>query len=191
MLVRLHNHELQHLFLLAGRAGHFIFLYHVPLPVCAWVSRRIHIVGFNEQVRPENALHVGDSHSRQSLIRHRHVWTRGQGQYFGTVGNRFHAPGLDLYDATVGPVCYSLITELSSVRLRQKTTVLARKVYNIGTICTGILTPKMLNPGAWDWGAKAGLFWAGMCLLCFMWIFFRLPEPNGRTFWRTGHSLRA
>lgn len=31
-----------------------------------------------------------------------------------------------VYDATVGPVCYSLVAELASTRLRQKTVVLAR-----------------------------------------------------------------
>ena len=35
------------------------------------------------------------------------------------------------YDATVGPVCYSLVAELSSTRLRGKTIVLARNLYNI------------------------------------------------------------
>jgi MFS transporter, SP family, general alpha glucoside:H+ symporter len=87
-----------------------------------------------------------------------------------------------LYDATVGPVCYSLVAELSSVRLRQKTTVLARNLYNVGSIVGNVLTPRMLNPGAWDWGAKSGLFWAGCCFACFVWAFFRLPEPKGRTY---------
>lgn len=67
------------------------------------------------------------------------------------------------YDATVGPVCYSLVAELSSTRLRQKTVVLARNFYNITGISTNILTPHMLNPTAWNWGAKAAFFWAGMC----------------------------
>jgi SP family general alpha glucoside:H+ symporter-like MFS transporter len=34
------------------------------------------------------------------------------------------------YDITVGPVCYSLVAELPSTRLRIKTVVLARNVYN-------------------------------------------------------------
>lgn len=34
------------------------------------------------------------------------------------------------YDLTVGPVCYSLVSELSSTRLRGKTLVLARDSYN-------------------------------------------------------------
>lgn len=86
------------------------------------------------------------------------------------------------YDATVGPVCYSLVAELSSTRLRQKTVVLARNFYNITGISTNILTPRMLNPTAWGWGAKSAFFWAGMCALCLLWTFFRLPEPKGRTY---------
>ncbi len=40
----------------------------------------------------------------------------------------------------------------------------------------------MLNPTAWHWGAKSGFFWAGSCLLCALWTYFRLPEPKGRTY---------
>jgi SP family general alpha glucoside:H+ symporter-like MFS transporter len=86
------------------------------------------------------------------------------------------------YDTTVGPVCYSLISELSSTRLRNKTVVLARNFYNITGISTNVLTPMMLNPTAWNWGAKAGFFWAGTCTVCAVWIFVRLPEPKGRTY---------
>lgn len=87
-----------------------------------------------------------------------------------------------VYDATVGPVCYSLVSELPSTRLRQKNVVLARNAYNVVGIVTNILTPRMLNPTAWDWRAKTGFFWAGSCLLCFVWTYFRLPEPKGRTY---------
>ncbi|KAG5929003.1 hypothetical protein E4U53_002533 [Claviceps sorghi] len=86
------------------------------------------------------------------------------------------------YDATVGPVCYSLVSELTSTRLRTKSVVLARNAYNIVGIITNIITPRMLNPSAWNWGAKAGFFWAGTCFLCALWTYFRLPEPKGRTY---------
>ncbi len=85
------------------------------------------------------------------------------------------------YDCTVGPVCYSLVAELTSTRLRTKSIVLARNVYNIVGIVTNVITPRMLNPSAWDWGAKSGFFWAGACLLCAVWTYFRLPEPKDRT----------
>ncbi|KAM4061147.1 major facilitator superfamily protein [Hirsutella rhossiliensis] len=87
-----------------------------------------------------------------------------------------------IYDATVGPVCYSLVSELSSTRLRTKSVVLARNLYNIVGITTNIITPRMLNPSAWNWGAKSGFFWASTCFLCAIWTYFRLPEPKGRTY---------
>lgn len=36
-----------------------------------------------------------------------------------------------VYDLTIGPVCYCLVAEISSTRLRSKTIVLARNAYNI------------------------------------------------------------
>ncbi|KAJ6437743.1 Maltose permease MAL31 [Purpureocillium lavendulum] len=87
-----------------------------------------------------------------------------------------------VYDSTVGPVCYSLVSELSSTRLRTKTIVLSRNAYNMFSIVNGIIFPYMLNPSAWNWRGKAGFFWAGICFLCVVWTFFRLPEPKDRTF---------
>lgn len=37
-----------------------------------------------------------------------------------------------VYDFTVGPVCYSLVSEIPSTRLKIKTVVLARNFYNMG-----------------------------------------------------------
>jgi MFS transporter, SP family, general alpha glucoside:H+ symporter len=87
-----------------------------------------------------------------------------------------------LYDLTIGPVCYSLVAELSSTRLRAKTIIIARNLYNIAGIVTNVLTNYMLSPTAWNWGAKSGFFWCGTCFLCVVWIFFRLPEPKDRSY---------
>ncbi|KAK5019950.1 hypothetical protein LTR16_000015 [Cryomyces antarcticus] len=86
-----------------------------------------------------------------------------------------------LYDVTVGPVRYCLVAGISSARLRSKTIVLARNFYKITQIFNCIVTPRMLNPTAWPLRGKAGFFWAGACGLCFLWIYFRLPEPKGKT----------
>ncbi len=40
----------------------------------------------------------------------------------------------------------------------------------------------MLNPDAWNWGAKAGFFWAASGALCAIWTYFRVPEPKGRSY---------
>lgn len=87
-----------------------------------------------------------------------------------------------IYQLTVGTVCYSLVSELSSRRLQIKTVVLGRNLYNVVGIITGVLTPYMLNPGAWNWRNFTGFFWAGICFLCIVYTYFRLPEPKGRTF---------
>jgi SP family general alpha glucoside:H+ symporter-like MFS transporter len=86
------------------------------------------------------------------------------------------------YDITVGPVCYSLVAEIPSTRLRTKAIVLARNLYNVVGIVNGVITPYMLNPTAWNWKAKTGFFWAGFCALCLLWCYFRLPEPKGYTY---------
>ncbi|KAK9318726.1 general substrate transporter [Lipomyces orientalis] len=84
-----------------------------------------------------------------------------------------------IYDCTVGPVCYSLVAELPSTRLRSKSIVLARNVYNIASIFNAIVTPYMLNPTAWNWKGKTAFFWAGINAVLVVWTFFRLPEPKG------------
>ncbi|KAI8957351.1 sugar transporter [Daldinia sp. FL1419] len=87
-----------------------------------------------------------------------------------------------IYDFTVGPVTYSLISELSSTRLKAKTIVLARAAYNASNIFVNVMTNYQLSSTAWNWGAKTAYFWAGTCLLSSLWVFFRLPEPKGRTY---------
>ncbi|KAL5045445.1 hypothetical protein BDW71DRAFT_198197 [Aspergillus fruticulosus] len=86
------------------------------------------------------------------------------------------------YDCTIGPVCYSIVSEIPSTQLRGKTIVLARNVYNVFMIGNGVIVPRMLNPTAWDWGGRTGLFWGGITLLLLCWAYFRLPESRGRTF---------
>ncbi|SCZ88307.1 BZ3500_MvSof-1268-A1-R1_Chr2-1g04324 [Microbotryum saponariae] len=87
-----------------------------------------------------------------------------------------------IYDLSVGPVCYSLVAEMSSTRLRAKTVVLARNFYNLFGIVNYVIMPRFLNPEALDWGPKTGFFYAGFCFLCTVYCYFRLPEPKGRSF---------
>lgn len=86
------------------------------------------------------------------------------------------------YDITIGTVAYSIVAEIPATRLRTKTIVLARNLYNIQGTINGVITPYMLNPDAWNWKGKAGFFWAGLAFLCLIWTYFRLPEPKGRTY---------
>jgi SP family general alpha glucoside:H+ symporter-like MFS transporter len=87
-----------------------------------------------------------------------------------------------VYDLTIGPVCYILVAEIPSTRLRAKTVVLARVAYNIANIITNTITPRMLNPGAWDWKGMSCFFYAGTVVLCLLWCYWRLPEPFGLSY---------
>ncbi|SPO26884.1 probable maltose permease (MalP) [Ustilago trichophora] len=86
------------------------------------------------------------------------------------------------YDLTIGPVCFAIIAEVSSTRLRSKTIVLACNTYNVALIVANILQPNMLNTDAWNIGSKSGLFWAGTCAVSMIWTYFRLPELANRTY---------
>jgi MFS transporter, SP family, general alpha glucoside:H+ symporter len=87
-----------------------------------------------------------------------------------------------VYDSTIGPVCYSLVAEIPSTRMRVKTVVLARIVYNTVILIGNILMPRMLNPTAWNWKGKTCFLWAFLTLGCFVWTYYRLPEPKGLTY---------
>ena len=86
------------------------------------------------------------------------------------------------FDSMVAPLTYSLIAEIPSTRLRVKTVALARIAYNINTLITNVIQQHMLNPLSWNWRGKSCFFWAGSCLLCFTYCFFRLPECKGLTY---------
>lgn len=86
------------------------------------------------------------------------------------------------FNCTIGPVCYSLVSEIPSTRLRVKTVVIARISYNLTCMITNVLAARMLNPTAWDWRGKTAFVFAGATLVCLIWCYFRLPEPKGLTY---------
>ncbi|KAL7953719.1 hypothetical protein V8C34DRAFT_320654 [Trichoderma compactum] len=86
------------------------------------------------------------------------------------------------YDLTVGPVCYSLVAELPSNRLRIKTVALSCNSYLASGFVTSTLQARLVNPTAWNWRGKAAFLWTGTNLVGIVWTYFRLPEPKGLTF---------
>ncbi|KAK2764297.1 hypothetical protein FQN54_008989 [Arachnomyces sp. PD_36] len=89
---------------------------------------------------------------------------------------------LGVYYLTVGPICYAIISEVSSTRLRNKSVCLSRIVYYIAQIVCNSVNPVMLNPTAGNWRGKTGFFWGGCSFVFFVWTFFRLPETKGKTY---------
>ncbi|OQE12780.1 hypothetical protein PENFLA_c063G00321 [Penicillium flavigenum] len=87
-----------------------------------------------------------------------------------------------VYDMTIGPVCYVLVAEIPSTRLRVKTVVMARISYNLAGILINWITPRMLSPTAWNWKGKSCFFFAGTTMLCLIWCYWRLPETFGLSY---------
>lgn len=89
---------------------------------------------------------------------------------------------LFVFYITLGPICFPIISEISSTRLRAKTVCLARNSYYIASNVAGIITPYMLNPTSGDLKGKTAVFWGGSAALYFLWAYFRLPETKDRTY---------
>ncbi|KAK7948071.1 MFS transporter- SP family- general alpha glucoside:H+ symporter [Apiospora aurea] len=84
---------------------------------------------------------------------------------------------------SVGPVVYTIVSEIPSTRLRAKSIILARNAYNaINIAFVNVLSYRQVTPAEWNWGPKAAFFWAGMNAIFTTYIFFRLPETQGRTY---------
>lgn len=52
-----------------------------------------------------------------------------------------------VYNITVGRICYAVVAEFFPTRLRQRTIVVARMVYNVCGVMNNFLLPAQLNPG--------------------------------------------
>lgn len=80
-------------------------------------------------------------------------------------------------DFSVGPVVYTIVSEIPSTRLRAKSIVLARNAYNIINLAfVNVLSYRQFNPNAWNWGPKACFFWAGINLIMNIYLYFRLRK---------------
>ena len=78
---------------------------------------------------------------------------------------------------SIGPVVYTIVSEVPSTRLRAKSIILARNVYNaINIAFVNIVSYRQLSPDEWNWGLKSGFFWAGINAIFTTYIFFRLRK---------------
>ncbi|KYK58796.1 MFS transporter [Drechmeria coniospora] len=87
-----------------------------------------------------------------------------------------------IYQMTVGPICFVIISEISATRLREKTIAIATAVQAAATVVFTVAMPYMLNTEEANWGGKAGFLFGAISLLCLVWCYYRLPESHGRTY---------
>ncbi|CAI4048930.1 hypothetical protein SUVZ_13G0050 [Saccharomyces uvarum] len=94
------------------------------------------------------------------------------------------------YNLGIAPVVFCLVSEIPSSRLRTKSIILARNAYNMACIVTAVLALYQLNSEKWNWGAKSGFFWGGLCFATLIWAVIDLPETAGRTFMEINELFR-
>lgn len=86
------------------------------------------------------------------------------------------------YQMTVGPICFVIISEISSTRLRGRTIAITTAVQAMASIVFTVAMPYMLNSDQANWRGKAGFLFGGISAVCLVWCWVRLPESRGRTF---------
>ncbi|CAN6633010.1 alpha-glucosides permease Mph3p [Trichomonascus vanleenenianus] len=87
-----------------------------------------------------------------------------------------------LYQFTVGPLTFVIISEVSPTKLRSRMIAIATAAQSACSIITTVVVPYMFNPQNANLRGKIGFVFGGVSVLCAVWTFFRLPETQGRTF---------
>lgn len=93
------------------------------------------------------------------------------------------------FNLTLGPVALIVVSEVSAIRLREKSIALAMSSYAVCSLVLQVVVPLMINPGAGNWSGKIGFFFGGLSVISFIWTYFRLPEMSGRTFAEIDHMF--
>lgn len=57
---------------------------------------------------------------------------------------------LGSYSMSVGPIVYTIVSEIGSTRLRTQTVVLGRAMYYFANLIGGIMEPYFMSPTAWN-----------------------------------------
>ena len=86
------------------------------------------------------------------------------------------------YSLTIGPLAFTIVSEMSATRLRAQTIALARDAYNLTLIISRVVDPYLINPGELNLKGKTAFVWLGTALVVLTWSFFRLPETRNRTY---------
>lgn len=86
------------------------------------------------------------------------------------------------YSTTIGPLAFTIASEMSSTRLRAQSIALSRNTYNLASLVSNIVEPYLINPGNANLKGKTAFIWFGTALPTLIWAFFRLPETKGRTY---------
>ncbi|KAH8164180.1 hypothetical protein CIB48_g4071 [Xylaria polymorpha] len=87
-----------------------------------------------------------------------------------------------VYDLSIGPITFVILSECSATRVRSKTIAVATAFQAVLGIVMTVAIPYMINPDEANLQGKLGYYFGGLGALCLVWSYFRVPETKGRTF---------
>lgn len=86
------------------------------------------------------------------------------------------------YSSTIGPLAFTIVSEMSSTRLRAQSIAMARNAYNLVSLTSNVVEPYLINPQNANLKGKTAFVWFATALPTLIWSFFRLPETRDRTY---------
>lgn len=86
------------------------------------------------------------------------------------------------YNLTIGSAGYTILTEVSTSRLRVKTIAIGLALQNALYTMWSFVLPYLFNPNEANLGAKVTFVFGGLCVLCLVYLWYFQPETAGRTY---------
>ncbi|BEI82033.1 hypothetical protein CcaverHIS002_0211930 [Cutaneotrichosporon cavernicola] len=85
------------------------------------------------------------------------------------------------YGLSVGPITFTIVAEVSSIKLRAQTCAIARAAYYAVAVPMGFVQSYSLNPLAWDLQGRSAFIWFGTAVGVLIFVYFMVPETKDRT----------
>lgn len=82
------------------------------------------------------------------------------------------------YASTIGPISFTIASEMSATRLRAQSVALARNAYNLMSLISQVIEPYFINPTEADLAGQTAFCWFAFAFPTLIWAYFRLPESN-------------
>jgi SP family general alpha glucoside:H+ symporter-like MFS transporter len=86
------------------------------------------------------------------------------------------------YNVTIGATGYTILTEVSTSRLRIKTISIGLVLQNALNTMWSFTLPYLFNPDKLNLGGRLGFVFGGLSVVCLIYRRFCLPETRGRTY---------
>lgn len=83
---------------------------------------------------------------------------------------------------TIGAAGYTILTEVSTSRLRIKTIAIGLALQNALYTMWSFVLPYLFNPNEANLGAKVTFVFGGLSVICLVYLWFLQPETAGRTY---------